>query len=114
MIHTSTGKVSALKDCQIRRNLFIKPAATGEVAAPHPTFTFCFFIMFKFQSSAIENITDVQDEQVTITFVGGRNYTYKVVDPSTFVNDLNTVIEKDDSVGRFINSAIRSEQLLSV
>jgi hypothetical protein len=72
------------------------------------------FIMFKFQSSAIENITDVQDEQVTITFVGGRNYTYKVADPSTFVNDLNTVIEKDDSVGRFINSAIRSEQLLSV
>ncbi|MFZ9728358.1 MAG: hypothetical protein ACO3CD_05035 [Candidatus Nanopelagicaceae bacterium] len=106
--------MSALKDCQIRRNLFIKPAATGEVAAPHPTFTFCFFIMFKFQSSAIENITDVQDEQVTITFVGGRNYTYKVADPSTFVNDLNTVIEKDDSVGRFINSAIRSEQLLSV
>jgi hypothetical protein len=72
------------------------------------------FIMFKFQSSAIENISDVQDEQVTITFMGGRNYTYKVAEPSNFVSDLNTVIAKEESVGSFINSAIRSEQLLSI
>ena len=70
-----------------------------------------FLIMFKFQSSAIDNISEVQDGQVTITFVGGRDYTYKVSDPANFVSDLNTVIENDDSVGRFINLAIRGEQL---
>lgn len=70
--------------------------------------------MFKFQSSAIENISDVQDEQVTITFNGGREYTYKVADPANFVSQLNTVIAEQDSVGRFVNSAIRSEQLQSV
>ena len=70
--------------------------------------------MFKFQSSAIENITEVQDGQVTITFVGGRDYTYKVTDPSTFVSDLNTVIKEDESVGRFVNQAIRSEQLMAL
>lgn len=70
--------------------------------------------MFKFQSSAIAHVSDVQDEQVTITFMGGRNYTYKVAEPSNFVSDLNNVIAKGESVGSFINSAIRSERLLSV
>ena len=70
--------------------------------------------MFKFQSSAIENITEVQDGQVTITFNGGRDYTYKVADPDTFVSDLNLVIENEDSVGKFINLSIRAEQLVNV
>lgn len=70
--------------------------------------------MFKFQSTAIENITDVQDDQVTITFTGGRDYTYKVTDPAAFVSQLNEVISNDESVGRFVNTAIRSEQLLNV
>ena len=67
--------------------------------------------MFKFQSSAIENISDVQNEQVTITFNGGRDYTYKVADPANFVSDLQLVIDNEDSVGKFINLAIRGEQL---
>ena len=70
--------------------------------------------MFKFQSSAIENISDVQNEQVTITFNGGRDYTYKVADPTTFVAQLNEVISNDESVGRFVNTAIRNEQLQNV
>ena len=70
--------------------------------------------MFKFQSSAIENITDVQDGQVTVTFNGGRDYTYSVSDPSTFVADLNMVIENEDSVGKFINLSIRGEQLTNI
>ena len=70
--------------------------------------------MFKFQSSAIENISDVTDEQVTITFNGGRDYTYKVADPATFVPQLNEVISNDESVGRFVNTAIRNEQLQNV
>ena len=69
---------------------------------------------FVFTSSAIENISDVQDEQVTITFNGGRDYTYKVADPANFVAELNSVIAEQDSVGRFINSAIRGEKLLNI
>jgi hypothetical protein len=70
--------------------------------------------MFKFQSSAIDNISDVQDGQVTVTFNGGRDYTYNVADPDTFVSDLEMVIENEDSVGRFINLAIRGEQLVKI
>lgn len=70
--------------------------------------------MFNFQSSAIENISEIQDGQVTITFTGGRDYTYSVTDPDTFVSDLNMVIENEDSVGKFINLAIRGEQLVSI
>ena len=70
--------------------------------------------MFNFQSSAIDNISDVQDGQVTVTFNGGRDYTYNVADPDTFVSDLNMVIENEDSVGKFINLAIRGEQLVKI
>ena len=70
--------------------------------------------MFNFQSSAIDSISELNGDQVQITFVGGREYTYRAADPSTFVADLNQVIAKQESVGGFVNRAIRSEQLLSV
>lgn len=70
--------------------------------------------MFKFQSSAIENISEVQNGQVTVTFNGGRDYTYNVTDPDNFIEDLNLVIENEDSVGKFINLAIRGDQLTQV
>ena len=70
--------------------------------------------MFNFQSSAIENISDVQDGKVTITFNGGRDYTYGVQDVEQFTAQLTDVIAKSESVGRFINTAIRSEQLTQV
>ena len=69
---------------------------------------------FQFQSSAIENISEVQDGKVTITFNGGRDYTYGVQDVEQFVSQLTNVIAKSESVGRFINTAIRSEQLTQV
>lgn len=70
--------------------------------------------MFNFQSSAIENISDVQDGKVTITFNGGRDYTYGVQDVEQFTAQLSNVIANSESVGRFINTAIRSEQLTQV
>jgi hypothetical protein len=69
---------------------------------------------FQFQSSAIENISEVQDGKVTITFNGGRDYTYAVNDPAEFIADLNLVIENEDSVGKFVNLAIRGEQLTQI
>ena len=67
--------------------------------------------MFKFNSSAIDNISDVQDGQVVVTFNGGRDYTYDVADPANFVTDLQLVIDNEDSVGKFINLSIRGEAL---
>jgi hypothetical protein len=67
--------------------------------------------MFKFESKAIENISEVQDGKVTITFNGGRDYTYGVQDVEQFTAQLTNVIANSESVGRFINTAIRSEQL---
>ena len=67
--------------------------------------------MFKFNSSAIESISDLNGDQVQITFNGGREYTYKVANPDNFVEDLNLVIENEDSVGKFVNLAIRNQDL---
>jgi hypothetical protein len=69
---------------------------------------------FQFQSSAIASISDVQDEQVTITWSGGRDYTYKVADPANFVSNLQLVIDNEDSVGKFINLSIRERVLENV
>jgi hypothetical protein len=71
----------------------------------------------KFESSAIENMTAAKTDQnsnsgqVTITFNGGRDYTYGVADVEQFVAQVNDTIAQGESVGRFINTAIRSEQL---
>ena len=69
---------------------------------------------FNFTSSAIENISNVENGQVTITFNGGREYTYGVQDVEQFVAQLSAVIAEQQSVGRFVNAAIRSDQLVVV
>ena len=69
--------------------------------------------MFNFNSSAIENIT-TDDNQVTVTFVGGRDYTYSVNDITSFVSSLSRVIEEGESVGRFVNQYLRNEVLLPI
>lgn len=68
---------------------------------------------FKFESSAIENISDVEDGKVIITFNGGRDYTYAVTDVEKFVSQLTEVITQNNSVGGFVNMAIR-ENLMTV
>lgn len=67
----------------------------------------------EFNSSAIENIS-LNDNNVTITFNGGRDYTYTVNDVANFVTSLSNVIENGDSVGRFVNKAIRDEVLMAI
>lgn len=77
------------------------------------TVYFFEFIMFNFTSSAIESISDVQDGKVTVTFNGGREYTYAVPNVDQFVSELTSVINAQGSVGRFVNTAIKSEQLVA-
>ena len=72
-------------------------------------------IMFPaFTSSAIENISDVENGQVTITFNGGRDYTYGVADVERFVTEMTNTITQGDSVGRYVNNALRSDLLTLV
>jgi len=78
-----------------------------------------FLNMQNFQfsgSSAIADngITMSDDSQVTVTYNGGRDYTYMVGNPEFFVAALNQTIEESGSVGQFINKARRMGDLTDV
>ena len=64
----------------------------------------------KFNSSAINTIA-TEGDTVTVEFNGGRQYDYKSADVSGFVSSLNDVIAKGESVGRVVNTSIRSKAL---
>ena len=65
--------------------------------------------MMQFTSSAIQSISDVTDaNEVTIVFQNSTPYTYVVSDVEAWENDLNDVISESESVGSFVNRAIRS------
>ena len=66
--------------------------------------------MVKFNSSVITNISDVMNNQVTIEF-NGKPYTYMVSDIEAWENDLKDVIEEGESVGGFVNQALRANLL---
>ena len=66
--------------------------------------------MTNFTSSVITKISDVVNNQVTIEYKG-RPYTYTVSDVNAWQNDLNDVIEEGESVGSFVNRAVRSDLL---
>ncbi len=67
--------------------------------------------MRNFTSSVITAISDVNDNnEVTIEF-NGKPYTYTVSDVEAWKNDLNNVIEEDESVGGFVNQALRANVL---
>lgn len=69
----------------------------------------------QFTSSAIQSISDVTDtNEVTIVFQNGRPYTYMVSDADAWENDLADVISESESVGSFVNRAIRSGVLNQV
>ena len=54
------------------------------------------------------------DDTATVTFTGGRSYDYTVADVTSFVSALSEVISSKESVGRFVNQAIKSERLQKV
>ena len=64
-------------------------------------------------STAIDAI-QVQGTDVSITYKGsGKTYNYTTSD-ANFVNSLQDVIENNQSVGRFVNKAIREDQTLQI
>ena len=68
---------------------------------------------YNFQSSAVSSISDMEDGNVSIVFNNGREYVYSVAD-SSFRENLNLVIENEDSVGKFVNLAIRNQDIVLV
>jgi hypothetical protein len=66
--------------------------------------------MRNFNSSVITAISEVQNNQVTIEF-NGTPYTYMVSDVEAWNNDLDDVIEEGESVGGFVNQALRANVL---
>ena len=67
--------------------------------------------IMQFSSSAIDFITFEENSQVAVTFTGGRQYLYACKDIEGFQNDLNDVISEGESVGRFVNRALKAELL---
>ena len=64
-------------------------------------------------SSAIENIS-LEDNTATVTFTGGRAYDYTVNDVTAFVTALTDIMNKQESVGRFVNNSIKNETLVKI
>ncbi len=77
---------------------------------PKRSILFLKVIMRNFNSSVITAISEVQNNQVTIEF-NGTPYTYQVSDVEAWNNDLDNVIEEGESVGRFVNQALRANVL---
>lgn len=68
----------------------------------------------QFNSSAIQSISEQEDDKVSITFVGGREYTYTVADIQQFAADLSEVVSAQKSVGKFVNTSIKNKDLLPI
>lgn len=67
-------------------------------------------------SSAIDRII-VNDDVVGVTYKSSGkeyNYTLNGISVEDFVNSVQNVIENNQSVGRFINKAIREDQTLQI
>ena len=67
-------------------------------------------------STAVDAIS-VADDVVTITYKSsGNRYNYALngISAQDFVNTVHNVIENNQSVGRFINKAIREDQTLQI
>lgn len=69
-------------------------------------------------SSAITNIVvNENDSVVGITYKSSGkeyNYTLNGISAQDFVNNVQNVIENNQSVGRFVNKAIREDQTLQI
>ena len=69
-------------------------------------------------SSAITNIVvNENDSIVGITYKSSGkeyNYTLNGISAQDFVNNVQNVIENNQSVGRFVNKAIREDQTLQI
>ena len=66
-----------------------------------------------FNSNSIYDIGELLGDQVTIRFSSKPDvfYTYTVQNPEEWEKNLDEVIEKEESVGKFINTSIKNKVL---
>lgn len=62
-------------------------------------------------STAIREISEVKDNQVSVTWVSGSSYTYNLTDAEQFIGALNAVMQSKGSIGSFINSQIHQNMM---
>ena len=68
------------------------------------------------ESTAVDAIS-VADDIVTVTYKSsGNQYNYALngISAQDFANTVHNVIENNQSVGRFVNKAIREDQTLQI
>jgi hypothetical protein len=63
------------------------------------------------KSTAISQISDVENNQVKITWTNGDTYIYELVNAERFVIALAEIVDSGASVGRFVNSQIQQNML---
>ena len=66
---------------------------------------------FNVNSSAVKGLR-TEGDQVFVTFPNGREYTYNASDLAAFTNSVSAAIANDQSVGRLVNRAIQSQELV--
>ena len=64
-------------------------------------------------STAIQTVTQDNDNIVTITFNSGNTYNYRDT-TGNFVNTVENAVENNQSVGRLFNRALKEDQTLQL
>jgi hypothetical protein len=64
-------------------------------------------------STAIQTVTQDNDNIVTITFNSGNTYNYRDT-TGNFVNTVENAVENHQSVGRLFNRALKEDQTLQL
>ena len=62
-------------------------------------------------STAIQEISEVTDNQVSVTWNSGSSYTYKLADSGQFILALDKVVSSNASIGSFVNSQIQQNMM---
>ena len=104
---------------EVTGNVWKIEAAVGDTVAADDVIMILESMKMEIPVGAPEDgvLTEVlvaEGDTVTVEFNGGRQYDYKSADVSGFVSSLNDVIAKGESVGRFVNTSIRSKSLQTV
>jgi hypothetical protein len=64
-------------------------------------------------STAIQTVTEQDDNIVTITFTSGNSYNYTDL-AGNFVDNVQNALDNDKSVGRLYNRTIKEDQTLKL
>jgi len=64
-------------------------------------------------STAINAVSEDDDNIVTVTFNSGKSYNYRDM-TGNFVNSVENAMENNQSVGRLFNRALKEDQTLQI